>query len=287
MPVRPQDRLKCGRPNDAASSDLSNRERTRESRGVHVAIQNDGEEPTVPHVSPAAVPRFFMSGNQAQHAWRLWFNDPRHRALAAGLAVLLLILALAGCGSGVGGALSPTAPTATPTWVSGSGPPPDPLSLQFQGAKRWTTTRPVDDFFNANIVGVTDDVLSAQVVVHNSDTADVTYDLSHATLRSCDQGTCGQAYPVCEPQAPCSGDAQDSGGRYTWTLAPGQSPDRGAVLPGTEVVVPLVFLLGASERLSDGSTDVYVQAPPPNLSWTLDSGYTATDGSEITWTFTA
>jgi hypothetical protein len=56
-----------------------------------VAIQNDGEEPTVPHVPPAAVPQFVTRGNQAQHAWRLWFNDPRHRALAAGLGLLLII----------------------------------------------------------------------------------------------------------------------------------------------------------------------------------------------------
>src|SRR5260221_1127522 len=62
-----------------------------ESWGVHMAIQNDGEEPTVPHVPLTAVHQFFKGGNQAQHARQLWFSDPRHRALAAGMGLLLLV----------------------------------------------------------------------------------------------------------------------------------------------------------------------------------------------------
>lgn len=56
-----------------------------------MAIRNDKEDSNAPHALLAAARQFFKVGNQAQHAWQLWFSDPRHRALAAGLGVLLLV----------------------------------------------------------------------------------------------------------------------------------------------------------------------------------------------------
>jgi hypothetical protein len=220
-----------------------------------------------------------------------------HRAVRALClcGVLLGMAGLAGCGfGGLGGSSrpsgSPTAtamPTATSTSVAhpggpdgSQGTPPaggpigvpmvGQVAMSIQGAGRSTLPGPVQ---GSSVLFVEVDLLLV-----NPTAADATYNVGGFTLWPCGpgSGTCGVPYEATPPN------------RFIplgWELGPGQSPERGTLLPGKSAVVPLVYVLSWTAPIEYPTPSGPV--PPDGSTWTLDSGAVDSSGQAIQWTITA